>query len=66
MSQNTKPVVGNVLARFTKGLRFPQLFFITLVLFLIDLFVPDMIPLFDEIFLGLVTLLIGSFKRRRK
>lgn len=53
------------LESFADRLRFPQLFAITLILFLVDLFVPDMIPFLDEILLGLATLLLGSWKKRR-
>ena len=53
------------LESFAGRLRFPQLFAITLILFLVDLFVPDMIPFLDEILLGLATLLLGSWKKRR-
>ena len=54
------------LERFAGGLRFPQLFTITLILFLVDLIVPDMIPFADEVLLGLATLLLGSWKGRRE
>ena len=53
------------LARVLGTLRFPQLFLLTAVVFLADLFVPDAIPLADEIFLALLTALLGSFRRRR-
>jgi hypothetical protein len=34
-----------------------------LVVFLVDLVVPDMIPFADEILFGLLTVLLGSLKR---
>ncbi len=46
-------------------LRFPHLFLLTLGLFLLDLVVPDFIPLVDETLLALTTLLLGSWRRRR-
>ncbi len=52
------------LERFTGRLRFPQLFAITLILFVVDLIVPDMIPFADELLLGLATLLLGSWKKQ--
>ena len=55
-----------LLERFAGRLRFPQLFTITLILFVVDLLVPDMIPFADEVLLGLATLLLGSWKRQRK
>jgi hypothetical protein len=51
--------------RFAGRLRFPTLFFLFLVVFVADLFVPDFIPLVDEIILGLLTLLFGAWRRRR-
>ena len=45
--------------------RFPTLFWITAALFALDLFVPDLIPMVDEILLGLGTLLLASWKRER-
>ncbi len=50
--------------RFAERLRFPQLFLVTLTLFVFDLFIPDVIPLIDEILLGLATLLIAAFRKR--
>lgn len=55
-----------LLPRFTSRLRFPQLFALTLAVFVVDLFVPDMIPFIDEVLLGLTTLLLGNWKRRPK
>ncbi len=54
------------LERFAGRLRFPQLFAITLILFVVDLIVPDLIPFADEVLLGLATLLLGGWKKRRE
>lgn len=51
--------------QFAAGLRFPQLFWLTAILFLLDVLIPDLIPFADEILLGLATLLLGSWKRKR-
>ena len=51
--------------RITGRLRFPQLFLLTLVLFVGDLLVPDLIPLVDEIMLGLITLMLGMWKQKK-
>jgi len=51
--------------RFLGRLRFPVLFVVTVVLFAIDLLVPDVIPFVDEILLGLAAVLFGKLKRRR-
>lgn len=49
---------------FAARLRFPQLFFLTAFLFVLDLFIPDFIPAVDEILLLLMTALLGSLKKR--
>ena len=51
--------------RFAARLRFPTLFLVTTALFVVNVFVPDPLPFVDEILLGLVTVLIGSWKRRK-
>ena len=55
----------NVLMRWASTLRWPQLFFLTAGLFVVDVIVPDFIPLADEIFLALLTLLFAAWRRRR-
>lgn len=47
---------------FANGLRFKELFLLILGLFLLDLVIPDMIPMIDEIILGLLTILLASWK----
>jgi hypothetical protein len=56
---------GNLITSWAGRLRFPYLFLLTAGLFLVDLFLPDAIPLVDEIFLALSALLLGSWKRRK-
>jgi hypothetical protein len=46
-------------------LRFPALFVLTAALFLLDVAIPDFIPFADELLLGLGTLLLANWKRRR-
>jgi hypothetical protein len=55
-------LLGPLLA-WLATLRFPALFGITAVVFLIDLLVPDFIPFADEILLGLGTALLANLKR---
>jgi len=50
---------------FAARLRFPTLFWITATLFVLDVLTPDFIPFIDEILLGLGTLLLGSWRKRR-
>jgi hypothetical protein len=49
---------------FLQRLRFPQLFVLLLLLLFADLLVPDPIPFLDEALLGLLTLIMGSLRRR--
>ena len=55
----------NGILRFLARLKFPQLFVIVLVLFLMDLVVPDLVPLVDELILGVSTLLLASWRKTR-
>lgn len=57
-------IIG-LLLRFASGLRFPVLFGLTAVIFLVDLVVPDPIPFIDEILLGLATLILASWRDRK-
>ncbi len=59
------PVIGVLLA-FVGRLRFPLLFSITVVLFVIDVVVPDVIPFADEVLLGLGALLLSRWKKDRE
>jgi len=51
-----------IFVAFANGLRFKELFLLILALFLLDLVIPDMIPMIDEIILGLLTILLASWK----
>jgi len=52
-----------LLSKYASRLRFPQLFMLTAILFLVDLVVPDLFPFIDEILLGLATLLLANWRR---
>lgn len=54
------------IASFASRLRYPQLFFLTAAIFVVDLVVPDPIPFVDEILLGLLTLLLGGLADRHR
>lgn len=56
--------VGGLVTYFASRLRFPQLFWITALLFVADMFLLDPVPFMDEILLGLMTVLLGSIKKR--
>ena len=62
-SMDRVSLLGQILQRL--NLRFPSLFVLFAVLTLVDLIVPDVIPLADEIGLALLTLLLGMWKDRR-
>lgn len=61
----TKGGLAGIFLRWAARLRFPYLFAITLVLFVLNLFVPDAIPMADELVMGLVALLFGSLRKKR-
>ena len=52
----------SVIESFASKLRYPQLFFVLVILFVLDLFIPDMIPFADEILLGLLAVLVGRIR----
>ena len=58
-------MIGQLVTRFASGLRFPVLFGLVAGLFVVDLFVPDLVPFFDEVMLALGTLLLGALRKRR-
>ena len=61
MSPGRAGLPNGLISRFASRLKYPQLFFATLALFLIDLIVPDLFPFVDEILLGLLTVLLASW-----
>ncbi len=62
MALSKTPLIAAIL-QFAGGLKFRQLFLITAALFLLNLVIPDPIPFFDELILGLLALLFASWKR---
>ncbi|OGT77910.1 MAG: hypothetical protein A3J35_05500 [Gammaproteobacteria bacterium RIFCSPLOWO2_02_FULL_52_10] len=48
---------------YANRLKFRNLFLITLSLFVIDLLVPDFIPMIDEIILALIAILLANWKK---
>ena len=60
----SKRTVLGMLPQMVGGLRFPQLFVLTLALFLLDVVIPDLVPFVDEILLGLASLLLASWKKK--
>lgn len=64
MARLRAPIVSAASAWLAR-LRFPVLFGIALALFLVDLVVPDGLPLVDEILLGLLVAILGRWRSRR-
>ncbi len=56
-------MVGALVAQFASRLRFPQLFAFTGTLFLLDMLIPDLIPFIDEMMLGLLTIMLGMWRK---
>ena len=57
---------GSRLQTFVSRLRFPQLFVLTAALAAINFFVPDPLPLVDELLLTAAAALLGSLKNRKQ
>ena len=65
MSKLLRGGFAGVVLKWAAGLRFPYLFLLTAVLFAVNLFVPDAVPLADEIIMGLVTLVLASWRKKK-
>ncbi len=59
-----KLLVAPIVAFFAR-MRFPVLFLVTAIAFVVDLVVPDLIPLADEIALGLLAALLAAWRKKR-
>jgi hypothetical protein len=57
------PILTGLLRRL--NLRFPTLFVVFAILTVLDIALPDPIPLVDELGLALLTLLLGLWRDRR-
>ena len=58
------PLLSPVL-NFLSKLSYPRLFALTAALVAIDLVVPDIVPFADELLLGLGTLLLANWRKRK-
>jgi Family of unknown function (DUF6116) len=56
----------NTFLAYANQLKFRNLFLIITALFVADLVVPDFIPLFDEIILGLLAIILANWKKDRR
>lgn len=53
-----------LLTEFVNRLKFKNLFILITVLLIIDLLIPDMIPMLDEIILGILAVILGNLKKK--
>ena len=58
--------LAGVILRWASRLRFPYLFLLTAILFLANLFIPDALPMADELIMGLMALVVAARRRWRK
>lgn len=58
------PLVTPILG-FLGRLSFPRLFILAASLWALDMVIPDFIPFIDELLLGIGTLLLASFRKRK-
>jgi hypothetical protein len=65
MSGMARGGLAGIVLRWASRLRFPYLFLLTAALFVANLFVPDALPMADELLMGLLTLLLASIRKRR-
>lgn len=65
MSTPTRSPVQEVVGSLAGRLKHPWLFALLAVLLLLDLVIPDPIPLVDEVVLALLAVLVGSWRTRR-
>lgn len=64
LSAMANPLLSPVL-RFFGRLSYPRLFALTAALFVFDVVIPDFVPFIDELLLGLGTLLLANWKKRK-
>ncbi len=56
--------LAGIILRWASGLRFPYLFLLTALLFIFNLFVPDIVPMVDELIMGLVAMTLASLRKK--
>ena len=66
MTAATDGSIRDLATRRGRRLRFPTLFVLIVLLFLVDLVVPDFIPFVDEIILGLMAVVLGTLREKRQ
>lgn len=66
MTSPTRSPVTALIGRLLPRLRYPYLFLILGGLFLVDLVIPDPVPLVDELLLAILTFIAATFTTRRE
>lgn len=56
--------LAGIFLRWASRLRFPYLFVLAAALFILNIFIPDVIPLVDEILMGLLAVLLASLRKK--
>lgn len=56
--------LAGMFLRWASGLRFPYIFLLMSGLFILNLFIPDVIPIADELIMGLVAVLLASLRKK--
>lgn len=56
---------SKALQSWLENLRFPWLLLVTFTLFILNVFIPDALPMADELLLALSTVLLARMKRRK-
>ena len=64
MTSPPRSPVTALIGRLLPRLRYPYLFLILGVLFLVDLVIPDPVPLVDELLLAILTFIAATFTTR--
>jgi len=60
----SRRILSIIMGEGARRLRYPTLLLVTGLVFLLDLLVPDLLPLVDEVLLGLLTLLFAAIRER--
>jgi hypothetical protein len=64
MSKLMRGGMAGIIVRWASRLRFPYLFLLTAVLFVLNLFIPDALPMADELIMGLAAALLAGLRKK--
>lgn len=56
--------LAGIVLRWASDLRFPYLFLLTATLFVFNMFVPDVLPVVDELIMGLAAMTLASLRKK--